>query len=49
MELLEQLAEFYVKLSAACEYFLGEVLYCELYLMFYSSPADGPDHLYERQ
>lgn len=27
----------------------GEVLYCEPYLVFYSSPADGPDHLYERQ
>lgn len=29
--------------------FWGEVLYCEPYLVFYSSPADGPDHLYERQ
>jgi hypothetical protein len=27
----------------------GEVLYCEPYLVFYSSPNDGPDHLYERQ
>jgi len=27
----------------------GDVLYCEPYLVFYSSPADGPDHLYERQ
>ena len=27
----------------------GEVLFCEPYLVFYSSPADGPDHLYERQ
>ncbi len=27
----------------------GEVLYCEPYLVFYSSPVDGPDHLYERQ
>lgn len=27
----------------------GEVIYCKPYLVFYSSPADGPDHLYERQ
>ena len=27
----------------------GEVLFCEPYLVFYSSPTDGPDHLYERQ
>ena len=27
----------------------GEVLFCKPYLVFYSSPADGPDHLYERQ
>ena len=27
----------------------GEVLYCEPYLVFYGSPADGPDQLNERQ
>lgn len=27
----------------------GNLLYCEPYMMFYSSPADGPDNLYERQ
>jgi len=27
----------------------GNLLYCEPYMMFYSSPADGPDHLYEKR
>jgi len=27
----------------------GQVLYCPPYLMFYSSPVDGPDHLYKKQ
>ena len=27
----------------------GNLLYCEPYMMFYSSPADGPDNLYEKR
>ncbi len=27
----------------------GQVLYCPPYLMFYSTPVDGPDHLYKKQ
>jgi hypothetical protein len=27
----------------------GNLLFCEPYLMFYSSPADGPDNLYEKR
>lgn len=27
----------------------GDLLYCDPYLMFYSSPADGPDNLYLKQ
>lgn len=26
----------------------GQVVLCEDFLMFYSSPMDGPDHLYEK-
>ena len=44
-----ELAKFYVRLSAACKHSLKGMLYCESYLVFCSSPADGLDHLYERQ
>lgn len=27
----------------------GAMVHCDEYLMFYSSPMDGPDHLYEKQ
>lgn len=27
----------------------GNLLYCEPYMKFYSSPADGPDNLYEKR
>jgi hypothetical protein len=27
----------------------GELMYCEPHLVFYSSPVDGPDHLYTKR
>jgi len=27
----------------------GALLHCDGYLMFYSSPADGPDHMYKKE
>jgi hypothetical protein len=27
----------------------GALLHCDGYIMFYSSPADGPDHIYKKQ
>ena len=27
----------------------GQIVYCPPYLMFYNSPVDGPDHLYEKR
>ena len=27
----------------------GQIVFCPPYLMFYNSPVDGPDHLYEKR
>ena len=42
-------ASFQIKTQPSIESVWGEILICDPYLMFLSSPVDGPDHLYEKR
>ena len=40
---------FTLKLDSSVSRLWGQIVYCPPYLMFYNSPVDGPDHLYEKR
>ena len=40
---------FTLSLDTSVSTLWGPIVYCPPYLMFYSSPVDGPDHLYEKR
>ena len=40
---------FTLSLDTSVSTLWGPMVYCPPYLMFYSSPVDGPDHLYEKR
>ena len=40
---------FSLDLDTSVSTLLGQLVYCPPYLMFYNSPVDGPDHLYEKR
>ena len=40
---------FSLTLDTSVSTLWGQIVYCPPYLMFYNSPVDGPDHLYEKR
>ena len=40
---------FSLNLDTSVSKLWGQIVYCPPYLMFYNSPVDGPDHLYEKR
>tara|TARA_Y100000385_G_scaffold69791_1_gene69989 strand:+ start:1303 stop:1746 length:444 start_codon:yes stop_codon:yes gene_type:complete len=40
---------FSLNLDTSVSTLWGQIVYCPPYLMFYNSPVDGPDHLYEKR
>lgn len=40
---------FTLELDTSVSTLWGQIVYCPPYLMFYNSPVDGPDHLYEKR
>ena len=40
---------FTLKLDTSVSRLWGQIVYCPPYLMFYNSPVDGSDHLYEKR
>ncbi|PTL97078.1 MAG: hypothetical protein DA396_06735 [Bacteroidetes bacterium] len=40
---------FTLDLDTSVSTLWGQIVYCPPYLMFYNSPVDGPDHLYEKR
>ena len=40
---------FSLDLDTSVSTLWGQLVYCPPYLMFYNSPVDGPDHLYEKR
>jgi hypothetical protein len=40
---------FSLSLDTSVSTLWGQIVYCPPYLMFYNSPVDGPDHLYEKR
>ena len=40
---------FTLNLDTSVSKLWGQIVYCPPYLMFYNSPVDGPDHLYEKR
>ena len=40
---------FTLSLDTSVSTLWGQIVYCPPYLMFYNSPVDGPDHLYEKR
>ena len=40
---------FTLELDTSVTTLWGQIVYCPPYLMFYNSPVDGPDHLYEKR
>ena len=40
---------FTLDLDTSMSTLWGQIVYCPPYLMFYNSPVDGPDHLYEKR
>ena len=40
---------FTLNLDTSVSTLWGQIVYCPPYLMFYNSPVDGPDHLYEKR
>ena len=40
---------FTLNLDTSVSTLWGQLVYCPPYLMFYNSPVDGPDHLYEKR
>jgi len=40
---------FTLELDTSVSRLWGQIVYCPPYLMFYNSPVDGPDHLYEKR
>ena len=40
---------FSLNLDTSVSKLWGQIVYCPPYLMFYNSPVDGPDNLYEKR
>ncbi|HBK20904.1 MAG TPA: hypothetical protein DDZ07_06210 [Cryomorphaceae bacterium] len=40
---------FSLNLDTSVSTLWGQIVYCPPYLMFYNSPVDGPDNLYEKR
>ena len=40
---------FTLTLDTSVSTLWGQLVYCPPYLMFYNSPVDGPDHMYEKR
>jgi hypothetical protein len=45
----KSLASFQINTQPTIESVWGEILICDSYLMFFNSPLDGPDHLYQKR